>query len=187
MHLEILTRVPEADARATPLLFVHGAWHSGWCWNEHFLPYFVEHGYTSYAIDLRGHGKSDGAKRLRWTSIADYVADVEQAVRQMERPPILIGHSMGGLVVQKYLEKHTAPAAVLLASVPPSGALRTTLRIAVTHPLEFARANATMKLYPIIETPHLAREAFFCPICRKSRCRPILRTCRTSRIAPSWI
>lgn len=162
MHLELISRIPNtSDTNSAPLLFVHGAWHSSWCWTEHFLPYFAEHGYPAYAFDLRGHGKSDGAKHLRWTSIADYVADVEQAIRQLERPPVLIAHSMGGLVAQKYLEKHTLPAAVLLASVPPGGVLRTTLRIAARHPLAFARANATMKLYPIVGTPQLTREAFF--------------------------
>src|SRR5579864_163336 len=166
MHLELLSRAPDTshtNPHATPLLFVHGAWHSSWCWTEYFLPYFAQHGYISYAFDLRGHGKSDGVKQLRWTGISSYVADVEQIIRQLERPPVLIGHSMGGLVVQKYLEKQTLPAAVLLASVPPSGVLRTTLRIALQHPLEFAKANATMKLYPIVGTPQLTREAFFTP------------------------
>ncbi len=161
MHLELLSNQPEGTPHPTPLLFVHGAWHSSWCWTEHFLPYFARHGYLSYAIDLRGHGKSEGSKRLRWTRIADYVADVEQITRQLERPPLLIGHSMGGLIVQKYLEKHSAPAAVLLAPVPPSGVLRTTLSIARRHPLPFLKANATMMLYPIVGTPALSREAFF--------------------------
>lgn len=161
MHLEIRTKLPESDPRPTPLLFVHGAWHDAWCWAEHFLPYFAQHGYISYALDLRGHGKSQGHERLRWTSIANYVSDIEQVANQLERPPVLIGHSMGGLVVQKYLEKHAAPAAVLLASVPPTGALRTTLSIAVRHPLPFLKANLSLKLYPIIGTPALTREAFF--------------------------
>ena len=164
MHLELFTRQPEGDPQSfhpTPLLFVHGAWHSSWCWNEHFLSYFTQHGYASYTFDLRGHGKSEGQQRLRWTRIADYVADVEQITRQLERPPVLIGHSMGGLVVQKYLETHDAPAGVLLASVPPSGVLRTTLSIARRHPLAFLKTNATLKLYHIVGTPALSREAFF--------------------------
>lgn len=166
MRLELLSRLPEAatqNEHPTPLLFVHGAWHGGWCWDEHFLPYFAQQGYAAYTFDLRGHGKSEGAKRLRWTGIADYVTDVEQIVRQLERQPVLIGHSMGGLVVQKYLETHRAPAAVLLASVPPSGATRTALNIARHHPGAFAKANAQLRLYPIVATPHLTREAFFSP------------------------
>ncbi|HLX56458.1 MAG TPA: alpha/beta fold hydrolase [Ktedonobacteraceae bacterium] len=81
--------------------------------------------------------------------------------RQLDRPPVLIGHSMGGLVVQKYLEKHSTPAAILLASVPPSGVIRTTLSIALRHPLPFLKANATLKLYHIVGTPALTHEAFF--------------------------
>ena len=161
MHLELITREPEANPRPTPLLFIHGAWHGAWCWEEHFLPYFAQHGYVSYAFDLRGHGKSEGANRLRWTSIANYVSDLSQVVDQLESPPILIAHSMGGLILQKYLEQHQAPAAVLMASVPPSGVLRTTLSLAVRHPLHFSKANLTLKLYPIVETPELTREAFF--------------------------
>ena len=132
------------------------------CWAEYFLPYFAEQGYRSHAIDLRGHGKSEGANRLRWTGITHYVSDVGQAIDQLEEPPVLIGHSMGGLVVQKYLESDSKiPAAVLLASVPPAGAMRTTLNIAMRHPAAFLKANATLKLYPIVGTPELTREAFF--------------------------
>ncbi|HEX6481722.1 MAG TPA: alpha/beta hydrolase [Ktedonobacteraceae bacterium] len=163
MHLEILTKLPDANPRPTTLLFVHGAWHDAWCWAEHFLPYFAQHGYISYALDLRGHGKSEGREQLRWTGIADYASDIEQIVSQLERPPVLIGHSMGALVIQKYLELHVAPAAVLLAPIPPQGILRTTLSIAARHLLLFLKANLTLNLYPIIGTPALTREAFFSP------------------------
>lgn len=161
MHLELLTCEPETASRPNPLLFVHGAWHSSWCWGEYFLPYFARQGYTAHALDLRGHGKSEGARRLRRNRLMDYVADVEQIARQFDQPPILIGHSMGGLIVQKYLETHQVPAAALLASVPPTGALRTTLQIAIHHPLPFLKANATLRLYPIVGTLPLAQEAFF--------------------------
>ncbi len=160
MHLELFSQQPEGDLQsthATPLLFVHGAWHGSWCWKEHFLPYFAQHGYASYTFDLRDHGTGESGNHLRWTRIAD----VEQIARQLDRPPVLIGHSMGGLVVQKYLETHQAPAAILLASVPPAGVLRTTLSIARRHPLPFLKANTTLKLYPIVGTLALTREAFF--------------------------
>jgi alpha-beta hydrolase superfamily lysophospholipase len=120
-----------------------------------------QHGYAAYAFDLRGHGNSDGRGRLRWTRIAEYVEDVAQVAQQLPAPPVVIGHSMGGMVVQKYLETHNAPAGVLLASVPPAGVLATTLRIARRHPLEFTRVNLTWSLYPLVATPRLAREAFF--------------------------
>lgn len=125
------------------------------------MPYFAEKGYTSHAVSLRGHGASQSPVRFRLARISDYVDDVAQAVEQLPDPPVLIGHSMGGLVVQKYLEEHTIPAGVLLASVPVKGVLRATLRIALRHPLAFLNANLTWRLYPIIGNPALCREAFF--------------------------
>ena len=112
-------------------------------------------------MSLRGHGASQSPVRFRLARIADYVADVDQVVEQLPEPPVLVGHSMGGLVVQKYLEAHTVPGAVLLASVPVKGALRTTLRIALRHPLAFLKANLTWSLYPFVSQPKLVREAFF--------------------------
>ncbi|MBA2678378.1 MAG: alpha/beta fold hydrolase, partial [Ktedonobacteraceae bacterium] len=157
----LTTREPENKSHATPLLFVHGAWHGAWYWDEHFLPYFAQHGYVAHALDLHGHGKSEGQEKLRWVSIANYVSDVAQTAAQFERPPVLIGHSMGGLIVQKYLETYQVPAGILLASVPPRGVLRTTLSIARRHPLAFLKTNLTLKLYHIVGTSRLAHEAFF--------------------------
>jgi pimeloyl-ACP methyl ester carboxylesterase len=161
MKLEIISRYPSGKAHATPLLFVHGAWHAAWCWDVHFLDYFARHGYAAHALSLRGHGGSEGREGLRWMRIADYVADVAQAASQLPSPPVLIGHSMGGFIVQKYLEQHSAPAVVLLASVPPEGVIATTLRAARLHPLIFAKANLTLSLAPLLATPRLAREFLF--------------------------
>ena len=96
-------------------------------WADNFLPWFAGQGYPSYAISLSGHGKSAGGDDLDHLAIADYVEDVEIAVAWLQerypRLPALIGHSMGGFVLQKYLERHRAPAAALLCAVPPQGLL----------------------------------------------------------------
>ena len=136
-------------------------WHAAWCWESHFLPYFAAHGYASYALSFRGHGSSEGRERLRWISFAEYVSDVAQVASQMAQPPVLVGHSIGGLVVQKYLEQHDAPAAVLLASVPPEAAVRIAARVARRRPLAVMKALLMLRMYPIIGTPELAREALF--------------------------
>ena len=161
MKLEIISKHPRESQHPTPLLFVHGMLHGAWCWDVHFLDYFAEHGFAAHAVNLRGHGHSAGRKKLRWTRIADYVDDVATAVRQLPSPPILIGHSMGGFVIQKYLEDHDLPGAVLLSSPPPVGLLGTALRIARRRPFVFARVNVTLSLQSVIASPQLAREAFF--------------------------
>jgi pimeloyl-ACP methyl ester carboxylesterase len=161
MSLHVVSRHPPERARPTPLLFIHGMMHGAWCWDVHFLDYFARHGFAAYAVDLRGHGASEGRERLRWTRIADFVEDVVRVSRPLPNPPVLIGHSMGGFIVQKYLERHEAAGAVLLSSPAPSGLVATTLRIARRTPLAFAKVNLTLSLWPAIATPQLAREAFF--------------------------
>ena len=163
MHIEVITHKPEGRARPTPLLFVHGMWHGAWCW-ENFLPYFACHGYESHALSLRGHGKSDGRTGIRWYSGAkDYVADVAQVVQSLKMPPVLVGHSMGGYVIQKYLETHTAPAGILLASIPVSGLAGSALRYFRTHPVPFLKYMLFLDPWQMIATPDLMQDVLFSP------------------------
>ena len=162
MELEVLSRRPATASRHPPLVLIHGAWHGAWCWQD-TLDWFAGHGFEAHALSLRGHGESAGKDRLRWWSIADYVADVDQVVRSLERPAVLVGHSMGGFVVQKYLERHAPAGAVLLASVPPAGILRFYGRVLRRHPLAGLKANLTLSPYAVIEKPAYAREWFFSP------------------------
>jgi len=162
MKLELLTQEPTSPAHANPILFVHGEWCAAWCWAEHFMPYFARQGYIVHALSLRGHGGSEGHERLRWTSIADYVSDIEWAVGQLNCRPILVGHSMGGFVLQHYLQGRDAPAAVLLASVPQQGlSWRLVCDLARQHPRHLWQALRTLSAYPLISTPELASEFFF--------------------------
>lgn len=161
MKLELLHEKPAGTSKAAPVLFVHGKWHGAWCWQEHFMPYFAQQGYEAYALSLRGHAGSEGRERLRWHSIADYVEDVAWAVRQIGKPPVIVGHSMGGFITQKYLEAHQAPAAVLLTPVPYYGLWHSTWQVFRRHPLIVLRVLATMRLYPVVETPALAQEGLF--------------------------
>lgn len=128
MKLEVISRRPSENRHPTPLLFIHGMMHGAWCWDVHFLDYFAQHGFAAHAVNLRGHGKSEGRDKLRWARIADFVDDVASAVRGLASSPVLIGHSMGGFVIQKYLEDHEAAGAVLLSSPPPGGLWGTALR-----------------------------------------------------------
>ena len=50
--LEVLCHTPAGVARETPLLFIHGAYTGAWCWDECFMPWFAEQGYSCYALSL---------------------------------------------------------------------------------------------------------------------------------------
>jgi hypothetical protein len=144
-----------------PLLFVHGAWHAAWCWDEHFLNFFADKGYRAVAVSLRGHGGSPIPKRLHTISVADFIEDVSFVADTLPRRPVIIGHSMGGLIVQKYLESHDAPAGVLMASMPPQGNLGSAVRWMKRHPGHFTKILITGKSLACVNTPQLARERFF--------------------------
>jgi pimeloyl-ACP methyl ester carboxylesterase len=162
--LEIIERHPTEKSQPTSILFVHGAWHGAWCWDEFFLPYFAERGFHVKALSLRGHGGSAGRERLRTWRVADYVQDVASIVRSFPQPPILVGHSMGGLIVQKYLEltgEPPIPKAFLLGSIPPYGVWKTALQILARQPLVFLMINLTWKLYPLVATVERMQHVFF--------------------------
>ena len=160
-NLEVIERGGCTPAHPVPLLFVHGAYHGAWCWHEHFLNFFACKGYRALAVSLRGHGKSPTLKPIRRCSWADYVDDVRAVADGLPTRPVLIGHSLGGYVVQRYLESFPAPAGVLVASIPPRGVLGVLLRLTKRHPLLMATATITGKSLSCVNTPERAREYFF--------------------------
>jgi pimeloyl-ACP methyl ester carboxylesterase len=143
--LELLVERATGERRRASLLFIHGINVGAWVWQEHFLPYFAGVGFDCYALSLRGHGESDGRERIRDWSLADYVADVTAAVRQIEGPLILIGHSMGGAVVQRYIrEGGRADGMALLTSVPPWGMAPSAIAVAMTRPNLFLKLSSML-------------------------------------------
>ena len=90
--------------------------------------------------------------------------------------PVVIGHSMGGFIVQKYLESHDAPAGVLMTSMPPQGNLGSALRWIRHHPWHFTKMAITGKALPYISTPQLARERFFSAQTPESQVAGLRRT-----------
>jgi pimeloyl-ACP methyl ester carboxylesterase len=143
LQLELICRRPRQETKAIPLLFVHGAFCGAWVWDEHFLPFFAAQGYTAYALSLRGHGASEGHEQLQEASLKDYVDDVGEVIARLDRVPALIGHSLGGVVVQSYLRHHAIPGAVLMASGPPHGMLPCAVGMALRNPMLFRELYLT--------------------------------------------
>lgn len=144
--LELLSCLNGSGGRRAPLLFVHGAYVGAWCWAEHFLHWFAEQGFDAYAVSLRGHGQSGGRERLHRFGLGDYVDDLALAIDALPQRPIVVGHSMGAMVTQKYLEResaaHLLPAVVYACPVPPFGLLPSTLQLAFFRPDFFGEINA---------------------------------------------
>ncbi len=159
--LEVIDKGGVSESHPVPLLFVHGAWHAAWCWDEHFLNFFADKGYRAVALSLRGHGNSSTDKPLRACSVADFVEDIAAVADGLPVPPVIVGHSMGGFFVQKYLESHHCPAGVLMTSMPPQGNRGATWRWFRDHPGQFLKIAVTGRTLPYINTAAAARAKFF--------------------------
>jgi pimeloyl-ACP methyl ester carboxylesterase len=107
------------------VVFIHGAFCGGWCF-EDFVPEFEARGFACHAPDLRFHVSGPARApdpRLAQTSIADYKRDMEELIAGLPERPVIVGHSMGGLIGQQLAAKGLARSLVLLASGAPWGIL----------------------------------------------------------------
>ncbi len=139
--LEVFSCLPDRETGKPPLLFVHGAFAGGWMWTETFMPFLAQAGYPCHALSLRGHGGSEGREHINWHSVADYVDDLKTVTDWLGEEPILIGHSMGGFIVQKYLEHRPAQAVALICSVPPQGLIASQFHLLFSKPHLFLELN----------------------------------------------
>lgn len=119
------------------LLFVHGAYTHSSYWEFNFVPFFQGHGFDCFSVDLSGHGASAGSERLDEFGIDDYADDIAHAVNAIGQPVTIVGHSMGCLATQRYLERGQARAAVFLAPVPSTGTAGSAMQLALRYPQYF--------------------------------------------------
>jgi pimeloyl-ACP methyl ester carboxylesterase len=162
MKLEVLHKPAKTAASLRPpILFVHGAYTTAGIWEPHFMPYFSESGYGCHALSLRGHGASDGM--LSWASLADFVEDLVQVIDTLDEAPVLIGHSMGGLVVQHALSKRKPRAAILLGSLPPSGLGISAMHMSMMAPDALWQLGLLQSLGPEAVSPEVMARGFLSP------------------------
>lgn len=105
---------------------VHGAFCGGWAFDAFRQP-FEAAGHEVLALDLPGHGAKPDRGLLSRVSMADYAKVVAEACRKAGEPPILIGHSLGGLVAQLAATRCQISAMILLAPSAPWGVPGSTL------------------------------------------------------------
>lgn len=130
MELELVAEPARGGRRRPALLFLHGICSNAAIWRPFFLPAFAAAGYDSYALSLRGHGRSAGRERLGVTTLSDYVEDLRATLARLARPTVVVGFSLGGAVLQASLPRAPNLAgAVLLAAVPPYGLASAGLRL----------------------------------------------------------
>lgn len=145
------------------LLFVHGAYTDSRYWGLKFVPFFQSHGYDCFAVDLSGHGASGGKERLDEFGLDDYADDVARAVATIDQPVSLVGHSMGALAVQRYLEKAPAAGAVFMAPVPPTGTGASAAQLLTRYPGYLPALEATIAGDYSEENNDLLAKIYFAP------------------------
>ncbi len=111
---------------------IHGAFCGRWVF-DHFRKPFEAAGYTVLAPDLPGHGDGRGPAGL---SMGDYARAVVELCDAQSDAPILIGHSMGGLVAQmaasRLARRRAAAGLILLAPSAPWGVMGVSMEEAVS-------------------------------------------------------
>jgi len=117
----------EGSTSRPAVMLIHGAWLSSDSW-ENFAEYFRSRGHEVSAPEWpRKHGDvaelrehADEVAGLGVTEIVDYY---ESQIRALPEPPVLVGHSYGGLFVELLLDRGVGRAGVAMSPAPPKGIL----------------------------------------------------------------
>jgi pimeloyl-ACP methyl ester carboxylesterase len=134
MKLEHITFAARGARRGPPLLFIHGTFCGAWVWMEHFMPYLADRGWECHALSLRGHGRSDGRDLIDTFGIEDFLEDIKIIADRLPEPPIIIGHSQGGMLAQLFACRQKVAGMALLGSVGPGGLSGSMAHMAVKYP-----------------------------------------------------
>lgn len=116
-----------------PILFIHGAFTQASRWQP-WLAYFSALGHPCLAVSLPAHEPPDPA-RLANLTFHDYVEAMKAVVGTFDTPPVIVGHSMGGLIAQHVAAATPCAGLVLVSSAPPwrTGATRWSLPYTLTY------------------------------------------------------
>ena len=105
------------------IVMIHGMWGGAWYW-ERFSDFFTNRGYDCVVPTLRHHDAEPGTQpepALGGTGLLDYAGDLDELIQDLGEKPIIMGHSMGGLLTQILGSRGLARALVLMTPAPPYG------------------------------------------------------------------
>jgi pimeloyl-ACP methyl ester carboxylesterase len=117
-----------AAGERAPLLFIHGAWLAAGSW-ENFTDYFGRRGFPVSAPEWpRKEGRDleelrEGSDEIAGLGLTEIVDHYTSEIRALDEPPVLIGHSFGGLITELLLDRGLGRAAVAMSPAPPKGIL----------------------------------------------------------------
>jgi pimeloyl-ACP methyl ester carboxylesterase len=115
-----------SPAGKPPVLMIHGAFAGPFIW-QGFAEKFRAAGYNVHVPALRHHEGENRADDLHQVSLADYADDLDALIGAFSRPPVLVGHGMGGLLAQMLAARAEVHALILLAPSAPWGIPPSTL------------------------------------------------------------
>ncbi len=116
--LYIESWLPERRSRRKPLYLLHGELGGSWLWHR-FLGYFAPRGWEGHALNLRGHYWSETADFAE-IDFDTYIDDVVAGAEMMSRPPMVIGHGMGGLLALCLAARVPVSALILISPALPA-------------------------------------------------------------------
>ena len=150
-----------------PVIMVHGAFCGGWTFDTFRAP-FEAAGHPVITPDLIGH---DGRSSAAGASMTDYARQIAGLVAACDTPPILIGHSMGGLVAQMAAGRAKVAKLILLAPSAPWGVAGASLEEAVSAVSLYALGPywlqaiapeyGVVRRYSVDRLPRAERKAIF--------------------------
>ena len=110
--------LPERRSRRRPLYYLHGELGGSWLW-ERYLRYFAQRGWEGHALNLRAHFWSQTAP-IEELSFDTYLDDAIAGYEALERPAVVVGHGLGGLLGMKVAEGREIDALILISPAIPS-------------------------------------------------------------------